>query len=84
MLLLPAALHDGFVSKTQIMTGNFNYFDCFLLVPATAILGLFLFGIDELALQLEEPFSILPMQKFCDKVKNSTRTISDWCTKSSR
>jgi hypothetical protein len=31
-----------------------------------------LFGIEELATQLEEPFTILPMQAFCDKIYN-------WC-----
>ena len=36
-------------------------------------LSLFLFGIEELATQLEEPFTILPMQGFCDKIYN-------WCT----
>jgi hypothetical protein len=31
-----------------------------------------LFGIEEIATQLEEPFTILPMQAFCDKIYN-------WC-----
>ena len=43
-----------------------------ILIPVTAILSLFLFGIEELATQLEEPFTILPMQGFCDKIYN-------WC-----
>lgn len=74
MLLLPVALHDVFLDKTL---DYINYFDCLLLIPTTAILGLFLFGIDELAIQLEEPFSILPMQNFCDKLQKSTKTITD-------
>jgi Predicted membrane protein len=36
------------------------------------LLSIFLFGIEELATQLEEPFTILPMQGFCDKIYN-------WC-----
>jgi hypothetical protein len=43
------------------------------LLPVTAMLSMFLFGIEELATQLEEPFTILPMQGFCDKIYN-------WCT----
>jgi hypothetical protein len=39
--------------------------------PAVAIVSVFLVGIEELTVALEEPFSILPMQKFCDGVKDS-------------
>ena len=42
------------------------------MIPATAVISIFLFGIEELATQLEEPFTILPMQVFCDKIYN-------WC-----
>ena len=42
------------------------------MIPVTTVLSLFLFGIEELATQLEEPFTILPMQGFCDKIYN-------WC-----
>ena len=31
-------------------------------IPASAVLAIFLFGIDELAVTLEEPFSILPLE----------------------
>ena len=51
----------------------------FGLIPASAIVSLFLFGIAELAVQLEEPFSILPLQSFCDSVKSSTMAIPDYC-----
>ena len=44
-----------------------------MMIPTTAVLSLFLFGIEELATQMEEPFTILPMQAFCDKIGN-------WCT----
>ena len=43
------------------------------LIPTISMLSIFLFGIEELATQLEEPFTILPMQAFCDKIYN-------WCT----
>ena len=42
------------------------------MLPASAIIAFFLFGVDELAMQLEEPFSILPMQVFCDEVMESS------------
>jgi predicted membrane chloride channel (bestrophin family) len=38
-------------------------------------MAFFLFGVDELAMQLEEPFSILPMQVFCDDVLESGRLL---------
>jgi len=37
-----------------------------VLVPASALLGLFLFGIEELGIQIEEPFGILPLEALCD------------------
>ena len=43
-----------------------------MLLPVLVMLSIFLFGIEELATQLEEPFTILPMQGFCDKIYN-------WC-----
>ncbi len=36
----------------------------------------------ELAVQLEEPFSILPMQKFCDEIRDSTQGMIDWSVES--
>jgi predicted membrane chloride channel (bestrophin family) len=35
-------------------------------IPATAVLALFLFGIEELGIQIEEPFGILPLEALCD------------------
>ena len=51
MLLVPTALYDTFASVQEVET--------LFLVPAVAIMALFLFGIEELAVQLEEPFSYL-------------------------
>lgn len=62
LALLPFALYEPFQD-------TWNHFG---LIPATAVTSLFLFGIEELANQMEEPFTILPMQTFCDKIYN-------WC-----
>ena len=50
----------------------------FGMIFATAILSVFLFGIEELATQMEEPFTILPMQAFCDKIYNWCNEIASW------
>jgi predicted membrane chloride channel (bestrophin family) len=52
-----------------IISASWNHID---LIPAHFLLSIFLFGIEEIATQLEEPFTILPMQAFCDKIYN-------WC-----
>lgn len=62
LALLPFALYEPFKD-------TWNHLG---LIPATAVTSLFLFGIEELANQMEEPFTILPMQIFCDKIYN-------WC-----
>ena len=49
VLLLPFALYQAFGGHLAT-------------IPATAIISTCLFGIDELSTQLEEPFTILPMQ----------------------
>ena len=66
--LLPFALYEPF-------KGTWNHIG---MLPATAMLSVFLFGIEELATQLEEPFTILPMQAFCDKIYNWCREIMSW------
>ena len=35
-------------------------------IPTTALLAIFLFGIEELGIQIEEPFGILPLEALCD------------------
>jgi len=49
-----------------------------MMIPSTALLSLFMFGIEELATQMEEPFTILPMQAFCDKIGNWCNEIVTW------
>ena len=35
-------------------------------VPVTDLIAFFLLGIEEIGIQIEEPFSILPLEAFCD------------------
>ena len=57
-LLVPCALYSSFAEAGEVLAT----------LPASMILAFFLFGIDELAMQLEEPFSILPMGYFCKDI----------------
>jgi len=68
LALLPLALYEPF-------NQSWNHI---ALIPVTTVLSLFLFGIEELANQLEEPFTILPMQVFCDKIYNWCMEIVSW------
>ena len=68
LLLLPFALYEPFAFSWNHIA----------MIPATAIISVFLFGIEELATQLEEPFTILPMQAFCDKIYNWCMEIMSW------
>ena len=68
LLLLPFAMYEPF-------KGSWNHV---MEIPAIALASLFLFGIEELATQLEEPFTILPMQGFCDKIGMWCDEITSW------
>jgi ion channel-forming bestrophin family protein len=68
LLLLPFALYEPFAFSWNHIA----------MVPATAVMSIFLFGIEELSTQLEEPFTILPMQVFCDKIYNWCNEIMTW------
>ena len=68
LLLLPFAMYEPF-------KGSWNHV---MEIPAIALASLFLFGIEELATQLEEPFTILPMQGFCDKIGANCDEIVGW------
>ena len=41
---------------------------------------IFLFGIEELAFQLEEPFYDFPMQSFCNNIYHNSHKIIGWDT----
>jgi len=58
LLLLPLGLWEGFGSSWNHLA----------LLPAATVVSIFLFGIEELAVQLEEPFSILPLEALCEEV----------------
>ena len=68
LFLLPFALYDVF-------KGTWNHVG---MIPTMTVLSVFLFGIEELATQLEEPFTVLPMQAFCDKIYNWCMEIVSW------
>jgi predicted membrane chloride channel (bestrophin family) len=68
LLLLPLALYEPFGSSWNHIT----------LIPVTFFLSYLLFGIEELATQLEEPFTLLPMQAYCDRIYNWCTEIMSW------
>jgi len=68
LLLLPFGLYDTFDKSWNHLA----------LVPAVAIISTMLFGIEEIGTQLEEPFTVLPMQAFCDKIYNWCMEIVSW------
>ena len=68
LFMLPFGLYSSFESSYNGVG----------LVPAMAVLSVFLFGIEELSAQMEEPFTILPMQGFCDKIGNWCNEIVSW------
>ncbi|KAL7492739.1 hypothetical protein ACHAWT_001748 [Skeletonema menzelii] len=66
-LTLPCALYQQFAAVNQVWAT----------LPASSILAFFLFGVDELAMQLEEPFSILPMKYFCQDILKSAEILTE-------
>mmetsp|Transcript_25771 Transcript_25771/g.36120 ORF Transcript_25771/g.36120 Transcript_25771/m.36120 type:complete len:453 (-) Transcript_25771:584-1942(-) len=68
LLMLPLAMYDSFASSWNNI----------LLVPATALISFFFLGIDELAIQLEEPFSILPLEYCCALTKQRAKQVVAW------
>jgi predicted membrane chloride channel (bestrophin family) len=56
LLALPLGLYEP-------LSGSWNHFS---VIPVTIVLSGFLLGIEQLATQMEEPFSILPMEKMCE------------------
>jgi predicted membrane chloride channel (bestrophin family) len=68
LLLLPFVLYDPCASSWNHMA----------VIPTTTVISVFLFGIEEQSTQLEEPFTILPMQAFCEKIYNWCQEITTW------
>lgn len=74
MVLLPFSLYDIFLERNSILTEQVFLESC-VLVPAVAVLAISLFGVQELSIQLEEPFSILPMDKFCADIRSTSTAM---------
>lgn len=68
LLLLPLGLYDAFGASWNHAA----------MIPASAVIATMLFGIEEIGTQLEEPFTVLPMQAFCDKIYNWCMEIMTW------
>mmetsp|Transcript_43708 Transcript_43708/g.78473 ORF Transcript_43708/g.78473 Transcript_43708/m.78473 type:complete len:431 (-) Transcript_43708:481-1773(-) len=58
LLALPFALHTQLDPK-------------WLVVPVSSLIATFIFGIEEMGVLIEEPFSVLPLQKMADGIKAS-------------
>jgi len=71
MILVPFAMYDAFGPGLAM-------------IAAVSLISLFLFGIEELAIQLEEPFTILPMQKFCDDILRDCKLMLEWSQRRKR
>uniref|UniRef100_A0A7S3RUQ3 Uncharacterized protein n=1 Tax=Emiliania huxleyi TaxID=2903 RepID=A0A7S3RUQ3_EMIHU len=56
LLLLPLALW-------QALGESWNHW---AVIPAELFISFFLFGIEEVGIQIEEPFSVLPLEAFCN------------------
>lgn len=68
IFLLPFGIYDAFNSSWNHIA----------MIPATTVIATMLFGIEEIGTQLEEPFTVLPMQSFCDKIYNWCTEIASW------
>mmetsp|Transcript_10636 Transcript_10636/g.18689 ORF Transcript_10636/g.18689 Transcript_10636/m.18689 type:complete len:441 (-) Transcript_10636:177-1499(-) len=71
MTLMPLALYDVFA-------GSWNHI---ALLPAMTLLTFLFFGIEEIAVSLEEPFSILPLDELVDDVWVSIDDVLEWSGK---
>jgi len=69
---LPFAMYEVFCGKAHLWINRF------MLIPVTVLISTFMFGIDELANQMEEPFTILPQQQFCDRIFKWCMEMVDW------
>ena len=47
-------------------------------IPVGAVISFFLLGIDELAIQLEEPFSVLPLANIAGGIGKSADEHVEW------
>ena len=68
LFLIPFALYDGF-ANTWNHTG---------MIPAAVILAVCLYGIEELSVFLEEPFSILALPGMVQAMKGFSEQLPQW------
>jgi predicted membrane chloride channel (bestrophin family) len=68
VFLLPLCLWDPFAS-------TWNHW---AMIPTSCVIAYFLLGIEELAAQMEEPFSILPMEKMTGGIRLTADEHVDW------
>jgi putative membrane protein len=70
IFLLPAALYEPF--------GGEHSFNHIAMIPAAAILAFLFLGIEEIAVSLEEPFSILPLDRLSDDSRLASDDVMEW------
>eukprot|EP00591_Stephanopyxis_turris_P013526 CAMPEP_0195511510 /NCGR_PEP_ID=MMETSP0794_2-20130614/3794_1 /TAXON_ID=515487 /ORGANISM="Stephanopyxis turris, Strain CCMP 815" /LENGTH=364 /DNA_ID=CAMNT_0040639113 /DNA_START=323 /DNA_END=1417 /DNA_ORIENTATION=+ len=68
LLLLPLGLWDPFAS-------SWNHWG---MIPAVMMISFFMLGVEELSVQLEEPYSVLPMEKMTGGIGLSVAEHVDW------
>jgi len=69
LLTMPLALWEPFKTSWNHVA----------MIPAAGLLALFLFGIEELAIQLEEPFSIFNLQELAEiSIGKAVYEFADW------
>jgi len=65
LLLLPFALYN-------VLGDTWLHFAT---IPASSLIAIFFLGIEELGIQIEEPFSILPMEAMCDGIERNCKEM---------
>ena len=66
------------ISTTSLLSMVPKLMRSFTLIPIMYVISMFMFGIDEIAMQCEEPFSILPQQEYCNEIYNNCIEIANY------
>ena len=51
---------------------------CRYVIPVSGLIGFLLLGIDQIAIQIEEPFGILPLEAICDTITRNLDVSPRW------
>lgn len=51
---------------------------CRYVIPVSGLIGFLLLGIDQIAIHLEEPFGILPLEAICDTITRNLDVSPPW------